>query len=98
MLDLSEPVPGVDEPGREDVATWIEHARKTGGRTTVLHAGRRAPKLESSDLRPTAPGVPLRLSREQAAAIREWARNNGHKVSDRGRIPAAILTTYHAAH
>jgi|SRR5690625_3543617 len=30
-------------------------------------------------------------------AIREWARNNGYDVSDRGRIPAEIMDAYAAA-
>ena len=29
--------------------------------------------------------------------VREWARNNGHKVSDRGRISAGILAAYDKA-
>src|SRR3954454_3891585 len=32
------------------------------------------------------------------AAVREWARANGHSVSDRGRIPAAVLEAHAAAH
>jgi Lsr2 len=32
------------------------------------------------------------------AAIREWARANGHHVSNRGRIPAAIIEAYQSAH
>ncbi len=32
------------------------------------------------------------------AAIREWARKNGHKVSDRGRIRAEIVQAFNAAH
>jgi len=83
---------------REDLATWIEHARTTGGRTTTPRASRRAPKVAAPTQRPTAPDVPLRRNSEQTAALREWARNNGHKISDRGRIPAAILTAYHTAH
>ncbi|HJE52372.1 MAG TPA: Lsr2 family protein [Tessaracoccus flavescens] len=31
------------------------------------------------------------------AAVREWARANGYKVSDRGRIPATVLDAYNAA-
>jgi hypothetical protein len=31
------------------------------------------------------------------AAIRAWARAHGHPVSDRGRIPAAVLRAYEAA-
>lgn len=30
-------------------------------------------------------------------AIREWARNNGYDVSDRGRIPADVADAYAAA-
>ena len=35
------------------------------------------------------------VDREQNQAIREWARNRGMKVSDRGRIPAEVLEAYH---
>lgn len=35
--------------------------------------------------------------REQTAAIREWARKNGHNVSTRGRIPADIVAAYNNA-
>ena len=36
--------------------------------------------------------------REQSAAIREWARSHGHKVNERGRIPASVVAEYEAAH
>jgi hypothetical protein len=39
-----------------------------------------------------------RADREQTAAIREWARNNGHPIGDKGRIPSSVLDAYHAAH
>lgn len=35
---------------------------------------------------------------ERARAIREWATANGHTVSKRGRISAAIADAYDAAH
>ena len=35
-----------------------------------------------------------RMDREQAGAIRDWARKNGHAVSDRGRIPASVVEAY----
>ncbi|MDZ5143628.1 Lsr2 family protein [Microbacterium testaceum] len=31
------------------------------------------------------------------AAVREWARANGHTVSDRGRVPATIVDAYKAS-
>ena len=36
--------------------------------------------------------------REQVQAIRDWARQNGYKVSDRGRIPSEIQEAYDKAH
>jgi hypothetical protein len=36
-------------------------------------------------------------SRTDLAAVREWAKNNGHQVSDRGRISADVLEAYEAA-
>jgi hypothetical protein len=38
-----------------------------------------------------------RADREQTAAIRAWARSNGHKIGEKGRIPGHILEAYHAA-
>ncbi|MGO4455487.1 histone-like nucleoid-structuring protein Lsr2 [Arthrobacter sp. RAF14] len=34
----------------------------------------------------------------QTAQIREWAQNNGYKVSSRGRIHADIVEAYEKAH
>ncbi|GAA4595645.1 hypothetical protein BJY16_001744 [Actinoplanes octamycinicus] len=39
---------------------------------------------------------PKRTSREQNQAIREWAVKNGYEVSERGRIPTAIVEAFHA--
>jgi hypothetical protein len=33
-----------------------------------------------------------------AKEIRDWARSNGHKVPERGRIPAAVREAFEAAH
>lgn len=34
----------------------------------------------------------------EVAAIRAWANENGHTLSERGRIPAPIIEAYNAAH
>jgi hypothetical protein len=36
-------------------------------------------------------------SRDENAAIRAWATANGHEVSDRGRIPASVISAYQAS-
>jgi len=41
---------------------------------------------------------PARRGASDADAIRQWARANGHKVSDRGRIPQSVRDAYDAAH
>jgi hypothetical protein len=46
----------------------------------------------SSGLRPQA------LDREQTAAIRAWARQNGYQVSNRGRISKTVVDAFQAAH
>jgi hypothetical protein len=37
-------------------------------------------------------------SKEQLAAIRHWARKNGHSVADRGRLKAEVVAAFAAAH
>jgi hypothetical protein len=34
----------------------------------------------------------------QTGAIRAWARQNGHQVSDRGRISKTVVNAFQAAH
>jgi hypothetical protein len=39
-----------------------------------------------------------RPARHNQSAVREWAKAQGMKVSDRGRIPSDILAKYEGAH
>jgi len=64
---------------RSDLAPWVDHARRSGGRKSSRRAGA-GPR------------------RGDLSAVREWARKNGHQVSDRGRISAGILAAYDKAH
>lgn len=40
--------------------------------------------------------APPRTNRDQNQAIREWASKNGYEVSERGRIPNAVVEAFHA--
>lgn len=47
--------------------------------------------------------TPARASRKSTgrsdlANIRKWANDNGHNVSERGRIPGNVIEAYDAAH
>jgi hypothetical protein len=52
----------------------------------------------SGSRRVKSTGVKAVSSKEQLAAIRVWARKNGHEVSDRGRIKASVVEAFEAAH
>jgi hypothetical protein len=41
--------------------------------------------------------TPARSNREETHAIREWARQNGHQVSDRRRITKSVIEACQAA-
>jgi hypothetical protein len=71
---------------RDALARYVSAARKVGRGGTRASGGGRS----------RATGG--RMDREQAGAIRDWARKNGHAVSDRGRIPASVVEAYEAAH
>ncbi|GFG71001.1 histone-like nucleoid-structuring protein Lsr2 [Mycolicibacter senuensis] len=66
---------------RGDLKKWADAGRRVGGR----RRGRAGAGRRGA------------IDREQSAAIREWARRNGHNVSTRGRIPADIIDAFHAA-
>ena len=69
---------------RGSLQEFVVHARRTGGRV------KRGTPSKSSNGSATA-------NHEQAQAIREWARRNGHEVSNRGRIPGSLIEAFEAA-
>jgi hypothetical protein len=66
---------------RADLKGWIDAGRRVGGRRRGRSGGSGRAAID----------------RDQSAAIREWARRNGHNVSTRGRIPAEVIDAFHAA-
>lgn len=66
---------------RDSFAQWIGVARRSGGRRQTR---RRA-------------GGGSGASRDELARMREWGRENGFKVSDRGRVSKELQDAYAAA-
>src|SRR5436190_1008732 len=64
---------------------FVAAARRTGGRM----------KRSTGAAKP-APSRPA-ANREQTKAVREWARQNGFELADRGRIPANVIEAYEDA-
>lgn len=68
---------------RESMKMWVSHARRVGGRNKTTNINTRRPRAQSdTDL----------------ADVRTWARENGHMVSDRGRISQEIMEAYKNRH
>lgn len=74
---------------RDDLATWVDHARRTGARRSPTPRTR-AGSTKTSTRTPAG--------RPDTGTVRDWARENGFTVADRGRIPAAAQQAYDAAH
>lgn len=68
---------------RDGLAEFVGAARRAG-----TAAARRGAQPAPT---PTRRGA---ADREHSVAVREWAKANGFEVSDRGRIPGAVLTAY----
>jgi len=67
---------------RDALAPYVGHARRAAGRRQATRAQGRGTTSGKRDL----------------TDVRDWARSNGHKVSDRGRISAEIQAAYDKAH
>jgi Lsr2 len=68
---------------RAALAPFVASARRSSGRRRSSDGSTTTPKSATD--------------RERTAAIRGWAREHGHKVADRGRIPAAVIDAYEKA-
>lgn len=65
------------------LAPYIKAGRPVAGNTSrTTTQGRSGGKSGRTDL----------------AAVRAWAKDNGHDVSDRGRVSVSVLEAYDAAH
>ena len=66
---------------RDSLAEWVGHGRRVGG---ARRKGSKAVTKRSS-------------VGSDSTTIREWARANGHQVSERGRIKAEVVEAFNAA-
>ncbi|SDC79328.1 histone-like nucleoid-structuring protein Lsr2 [Nocardioides lianchengensis] len=67
---------------RDALATYVGHGRKVG---SAPRRGRKAAATSAT-------------SGPSAREIRDWARENGHDVPDRGRVSSEVREAYDAAH
>jgi hypothetical protein len=70
------------------LSQYVNAARKIGGQR---RSGTRPDRGIKSTSRTTG------YNRETLKSIREWAKKNGHNVSDRGRLPAEVVQAWETA-
>lgn len=70
---------------RDLLASYVAAGRRTSGRIKR--------QTTATTTKPSAPA-----NREQTKAIRDWARQNGFELADRGRIPTHIINAFDNAH
>jgi Lsr2 len=73
---------------REALSPYARAGRKIGG-------GRRSGSRPDRGIRSNGSGAGYH--RETLKSIREWAKKNGHSVSDRGRLSAEVLQAWQTA-
>ncbi len=69
---------------RDAFAPYVGAGRRAGRNTAASRSSRR--------------GSSSRSSSRGVSEVREWARKNGHQVSERGRISSVVQQAYDAAH
>src|SRR5437588_6881043 len=70
------------------LSPYAKAGRKIGGR-------RRSGPIPGRAVKST--GRTASYNRETLKSIREWAKKNGHNVSDRGRLPAEVMQAWQTA-
>jgi hypothetical protein len=78
---------------RDAFAPYVGGARRAGRAPAGAGAGARRGRSTGRAAAATTPN-----DRQRVQDIRQWARDNGHQVSERGRLSATVVEAYEAAH
>ena len=79
---------------RDNLSRYVAADRKTGARRPGTRGADRSNGRGNGNGSATRSGY----NRDTLRAIREWAKQNGHSVSDRGRLPLNVLNAWEANH
>lgn len=94
--EAAETVSFALDGSRYEIDLSADNAARLRDTLAVYIAGARR-SARPGGLRPDgSPRRGTRADREQTAAIRQWARNNGHQIGDKGRLPGSVVEAYHA--
>ena len=93
--EAAETVTFALDGAKYEIDLSAENAAKLRETLSIYIAnGRRSSR---SAARAGAPRRGSRADHEQTAAIRAWARSNGFRIGDKGRIPTHVIDAYNAS-
>lgn len=69
-----------------------------GALDRYTHAARTVSSARATSSAGAAGRKRRRSGQQDFSGVREWAKQNGYQVSERGRVPASVLEAYEAAH
>jgi nucleoid-associated protein Lsr2 len=79
---------------RDNLARYVAAARKVNARRPSVRGADRSPGRGAGNGGVARSGY----NRDTLKAIREWAKQNGHSVNERGRLPLTVLNAWEANH
>jgi hypothetical protein len=81
---------------RDNLARYVAAARKISARRPSVRGADRSPGRGAGN----GNGGVARsgYNRDTLRAIREWAKQNGHSVNERGRLPLTVLNAWEENH
>lgn len=84
---------------RDALAPYISAARSVSARTSSAARASSSPRSQRSSNGSGSGGGrrQRRAGQRDYGPVREWAAQNGYELSERGRVPAAVLDAYDAA-
>ncbi len=81
---------------RSALSEYVDKGRKASGRRG--QGGQRSSTASSNSSASSSSASTGRSKREDTQRIRQWAQDNGHNPSSRGRVTRSIIDAYNEAH
>lgn len=83
---------------RDNLARYVAAARKTSARRPSARGAGRSAGRGAGNGNGSGGVARSGYNRDTLRAIREWAKQNGHSVNERGRLPLTVLNAWEANH
>lgn len=88
---------GADKPTTQQARKATKPKRTANRKPSAAKATQPVAAAVDADAQPDLTTAPWPVGSPSNVEVRAWARDNGFTVSDRGRVPASIVTAFRNA-